>query len=290
MAVVLHHLCDLSVEQVASETGAPVGTVKARLSRGRAALARHLATDEAEEKPGRRAAVSDELTGALRALAARYETPPPLPAVEVRNRARRRSRRRRATLALGTAATAACAVAVVTLALHPDHAVGKRHRPGATPATSPTTARPPAPPPRPARPARPAASTCACAPSPSPTACCASTCAPPRRFPPGTRLTVVARSAGAVLPLRTRTEVRQVKVPYLVELRTPTASTSTRAPSPSTPRCCGPSRATRAGWASARRTPNGCTTGSATATRSRRRPHAEPALRCAQLTSPRRYA
>jgi RNA polymerase sigma-70 factor (ECF subfamily) len=49
MAIVLHHLCDLSVEQVASETGAPVGTVKARLSRGRAALARHLAVDEAEE-------------------------------------------------------------------------------------------------------------------------------------------------------------------------------------------------------------------------------------------------
>ncbi len=38
-AVVLHHLVDLSVEQVAAETGAPVGTVKARLSRGRAALA-----------------------------------------------------------------------------------------------------------------------------------------------------------------------------------------------------------------------------------------------------------
>ncbi|MET8895715.1 SigE family RNA polymerase sigma factor [Streptomyces albogriseolus] len=49
MAVVLHHLCDLSVQQVASETGAPVGTVKARLSRGRAALARQLAVDEAEE-------------------------------------------------------------------------------------------------------------------------------------------------------------------------------------------------------------------------------------------------
>jgi len=45
MALVLHHLCDLSVEQVASETGAPVGTVKARLSRGRAALARELTTD-----------------------------------------------------------------------------------------------------------------------------------------------------------------------------------------------------------------------------------------------------
>ncbi|GGZ95563.1 SigE family RNA polymerase sigma factor [Streptomyces echinoruber] len=49
LAIVLHHLCDLSVEQVASETGAPVGTVKARLSRGRAALAKQLGTDEAEE-------------------------------------------------------------------------------------------------------------------------------------------------------------------------------------------------------------------------------------------------
>jgi RNA polymerase sigma-70 factor, ECF subfamily len=39
VAIVLHHLCDMSVEQVALETGAPVGTVKARLARGRAALA-----------------------------------------------------------------------------------------------------------------------------------------------------------------------------------------------------------------------------------------------------------
>jgi RNA polymerase sigma-70 factor, ECF subfamily len=37
-AIVLHHLCDLSVEQVAAEVGAPTGTVKARLSRGRTAL------------------------------------------------------------------------------------------------------------------------------------------------------------------------------------------------------------------------------------------------------------
>ena len=37
-ALVLHHLCDLPVAEVAVETGAPVGTVKARLSRGRAAL------------------------------------------------------------------------------------------------------------------------------------------------------------------------------------------------------------------------------------------------------------
>lgn len=38
-AIVLHHLCDLSVADVAREVGAPVGTVKARLSRGRSALA-----------------------------------------------------------------------------------------------------------------------------------------------------------------------------------------------------------------------------------------------------------
>jgi len=49
-AVVLHHLCDLSVADVAAETGVPVGTVKARLSRGRAALAGLLDGDRAEEK------------------------------------------------------------------------------------------------------------------------------------------------------------------------------------------------------------------------------------------------
>jgi len=45
-AIALHHLCDLSVEQVAEAVGAPVGTVKARLSRGRAALALLLAETE----------------------------------------------------------------------------------------------------------------------------------------------------------------------------------------------------------------------------------------------------
>jgi RNA polymerase sigma-70 factor (ECF subfamily) len=38
-AVVLHHLADLSVEQVAVETGASVSAVKQQLVRGRAALA-----------------------------------------------------------------------------------------------------------------------------------------------------------------------------------------------------------------------------------------------------------
>ncbi len=37
-ALVLHHVCDLPVHEVAAEVGAPEGTVKARLSRGRAAL------------------------------------------------------------------------------------------------------------------------------------------------------------------------------------------------------------------------------------------------------------
>lgn len=38
-AIVLHHLVGLSVEEIARETGAATGTVKARLSRGRQALA-----------------------------------------------------------------------------------------------------------------------------------------------------------------------------------------------------------------------------------------------------------
>jgi RNA polymerase sigma-70 factor (ECF subfamily) len=36
--IVLHHVCDLPVQAVAAEVGVPEGTVKARLSRGRAAL------------------------------------------------------------------------------------------------------------------------------------------------------------------------------------------------------------------------------------------------------------
>jgi RNA polymerase sigma-70 factor, ECF subfamily len=48
-AIVLHHLCDLSLADIAVETGVAVGTVKARLSRGRAALA-VLLTDESPEE------------------------------------------------------------------------------------------------------------------------------------------------------------------------------------------------------------------------------------------------
>jgi RNA polymerase sigma-70 factor, ECF subfamily len=41
-ALVLYHLCDLTVDQIAAETGARSGTVKARLARGRAAVAPYL--------------------------------------------------------------------------------------------------------------------------------------------------------------------------------------------------------------------------------------------------------
>jgi RNA polymerase sigma-70 factor (ECF subfamily) len=46
-ALALHYLFGLSVAETARETGVPVGTVKARLSRGRATLAK-LLTDEPE--------------------------------------------------------------------------------------------------------------------------------------------------------------------------------------------------------------------------------------------------
>jgi RNA polymerase sigma-70 factor, ECF subfamily len=50
-AVVLYHLCDRTVAEIAAETGAPVGTVKARLARGRNALAAQL-RDSAAATPG----------------------------------------------------------------------------------------------------------------------------------------------------------------------------------------------------------------------------------------------
>ncbi|GAA3758381.1 SigE family RNA polymerase sigma factor [Micromonospora maritima] len=48
LVVVLHHLHDLPVAEIARRTGMPVGTVKSYLSRARAALA-VLLTDEKEE-------------------------------------------------------------------------------------------------------------------------------------------------------------------------------------------------------------------------------------------------
>jgi len=45
-AIVLHHLVGMSVDQIAEETSAPAGTVKAWLSRGRTALAELLRESE----------------------------------------------------------------------------------------------------------------------------------------------------------------------------------------------------------------------------------------------------
>jgi RNA polymerase sigma-70 factor (ECF subfamily) len=52
-ALVLYHLCDLTVAQIAEETGAAAGTVKARLARGLAALAPHLRDVVDPAGPGR---------------------------------------------------------------------------------------------------------------------------------------------------------------------------------------------------------------------------------------------
>ncbi|GIJ72570.1 SigE family RNA polymerase sigma factor [Virgisporangium ochraceum] len=43
MAIALHYFGGMSVAEVAEQTGAPTGTIKARLARGRAALAPYLA-------------------------------------------------------------------------------------------------------------------------------------------------------------------------------------------------------------------------------------------------------
>ncbi|NHA68530.1 RNA polymerase sigma factor [Phycicoccus flavus] len=54
-ALALHYLADLGVEQIAAETDTPVGTVKARLHRGRAQLAALLRPDDDHlEDPGPR--------------------------------------------------------------------------------------------------------------------------------------------------------------------------------------------------------------------------------------------
>lgn len=53
-ALVLFHLLGLTVTEIAEETGTPVGTVKARLSRGRKALAPYVSefVDDEDPPPG----------------------------------------------------------------------------------------------------------------------------------------------------------------------------------------------------------------------------------------------
>jgi len=60
-AIILHHLVGLSIEEIAAETGAPAGTVKARLARGRKALA-PLVSDSDEPPPSRRTHPTEQST------------------------------------------------------------------------------------------------------------------------------------------------------------------------------------------------------------------------------------
>ena len=55
LVVVLHHLVDRRIDEIAEEVGVPVGTVKSRLSRGRAHLARLMAEPAATEEVERHA-------------------------------------------------------------------------------------------------------------------------------------------------------------------------------------------------------------------------------------------
>ncbi len=90
--------------------------------------------------------MSDELSAALRELAAGHATPPTVDGAGVRARAMRRRRRRRAAYAVG-AGTAALALLGLALTLHltgdPDHPAGRRppaaaqpHAPSAPPSTA----------------------------------------------------------------------------------------------------------------------------------------------------------
>ncbi|MGW6291381.1 hypothetical protein [Streptomyces sp. NPDC055058] len=74
--------------------------------------------------------MSDELTSALRRLAADHEVPPGVPPARIRLRATRRARRRRATAALGMTAAAGCAVTALAFTLHPG-TPAQAHRPPA---------------------------------------------------------------------------------------------------------------------------------------------------------------
>ncbi|WP_163509095.1 sigma-70 family RNA polymerase sigma factor [Fodinicola acaciae] len=107
-ALVRFHFADQSLEEIAAAVGAPVGTIKARLSRGRAAL--HAMIDETVDdlRPDVAATV-DQVRGDVVAAAGS----PDLPAAF--RRGRQRQLRRRAGLAGGLGAIGAIAASIVIL-------------------------------------------------------------------------------------------------------------------------------------------------------------------------------
>jgi RNA polymerase sigma-70 factor (ECF subfamily) len=68
--IVLHHLADLSVHEVAEALGVPVGTVKARLSRGRTLLASLLSEHADDRRPAGAPTAGTQTAGAPPAAAA----------------------------------------------------------------------------------------------------------------------------------------------------------------------------------------------------------------------------
>src|SRR5262249_42736258 len=87
-AIVLHHLADMSVYEVAEALGVPVGTVKARLSRGRTMLAT-LLNERADEPVGSATSAADAApTPASRSAEPPRAPPPPAPAPAPRPRGR----------------------------------------------------------------------------------------------------------------------------------------------------------------------------------------------------------
>ena len=101
--IALHHLADLTVEQVADTLGLPTGTVKTRLSRGRAALSTLVVT----EGP------MSELTPLREAVDTLASRTSPPDFGELKTRATRRGRRRVAMVAAATAAVVAGSVLAV---------------------------------------------------------------------------------------------------------------------------------------------------------------------------------
>ncbi|MEV8594836.1 hypothetical protein [Streptomyces sp. NPDC052012] len=159
--------------------------------------------------------MSDEVSRALRELAQRHETTPPVPASEIRARAVRRSRRRRTTCTLAVAATAACVLATIVTTLHADPPDKNRHTPAAAPEPSTT---------RSATPATPLPADSLDLSRHTLTVGDRVLRVDSHSFdtlPPDRRLTVTAKREVMILPIHANAKTMyDVKIPYVVELRT----------------------------------------------------------------------